>query len=91
MGGGHHNACLSWASKCGGEGSASTLAVRYEEAKAKAEQSFCCLKHNLSNERLLLRYVRALRRCERMKTRLLAYVSPAPSIPTQPEPELPDA
>lgn len=86
-----YNACPTVALKSGAEGNLSFLAICFEEAKAKAEEAFCRLKTDLKDQRLLLRYVRALRRCERMKSRLLDYVAPSPSLSPQPEPGLPDA
>lgn len=86
-----YNACTSSASNSGEEGDLPTLALCYEKAKSIAELSFCLLKADLGNQRLLLRYVRALRRCEWFKSSLLAYVAPSPSLSPQPEPEPPDA
>jgi hypothetical protein len=66
------NACLSLGFKIGaGEPlSATRLVSLYEEAQGRAFQLFTRLKHDRSNERLMVRYVRSLRRCERLQARL---------------------
>lgn len=45
-------------------------AADLETAKLAAQKAFCLLKNDRSNLRLLLRYVRTLRRCERLQNEL---------------------
>ena len=56
------------------------LAKQYEMAKMDAEKSLCILNDNRNNPRHVLRAVRALRKCSRLRNQILQTIQPNETI-----------
>ena len=65
-----YNACPEVASKSGAGRNFIDVATAFQKAIEESQIAFCLFKNDRENRRLFFRYIRSLRRCDRLQRAL---------------------